>query len=68
MRRKFNEKKNKRSFFFSIRLNIGARVAPVPVVIDDPVVSGPPSQRLRNKRARREIDDDDDVAVMSNGH
>ena len=57
----------------SIRLNIGVRVPPAPIVIEEPVapvlppvVSGPPSQRLRNKRARREVDDDDESA-MTNG-
>lgn len=50
------------------RLNIGTH-AELVTVQDEPVVAAPEpiTQRLRHKRPRRAVDDDDDV-VMTNGN
>ena len=59
------------SFNLFIRLNIGNRngSAPTPTISEEPpaaVVS--PMPRLRLKRPRLEIDDDDVVITNGNGH
>ena len=53
-----------------VRLNIGTRYASSSIIVDEVMPAPPPvapvSQRQRNKRARREIDNDE--TEMVNGH
>jgi hypothetical protein len=58
-----------------IRLNIGSRLGSVstPIMINDtpappPIATPSSTQRLRLKRPRLEVDDDDIIVTNGNGH